>query len=69
VARQAASFSRLGLYTRPAVVNGAAGAVTIRDGRPFSVAGFTVRQGKIVEINILADPERLRALDLALLDP
>jgi RNA polymerase sigma factor (sigma-70 family) len=69
VARQASSFSRLDLYTRPAVVNGAAGAVTTRDGRPFSVAGFTVRRGKIVEINILADPERLRRLDLALLDP
>jgi RNA polymerase sigma-70 factor (ECF subfamily) len=70
VARQALSFSRLDLYTRPAVINGAAGAVTTRDGRPFSVAGFTVcRGGKIVEINILADPERLRGLDLALLDP
>jgi RNA polymerase sigma-70 factor (ECF subfamily) len=65
VARQAVSFSRLGLYTRPAVVNGGAGAVTTRDGRPFSVAAFTVRRGgKIVEINILADPGRLRGLDL-----
>lgn len=66
VARQALSFSRLDVSTRPAVVNGAAGAVSIRDGRPVSVAGFTVSPGgKIVEINILADPERLRGLDLA----
>jgi RNA polymerase sigma factor (sigma-70 family) len=69
VARQALSFSRLDFYTRPAVVNGGAGAVTTRDGRPFSVAAFTVgRGGKIVEINILADSERLSGLDLALLD-
>lgn len=66
VASQALSFSRLDVSTRPAVVNGAAGAVSIRDGRPVSVAGFTVSPGgKIVEINILADPERLRGLDLA----
>jgi RNA polymerase sigma factor (sigma-70 family) len=69
IARQAVSFSRLGLYTRPVVVNGGAGAVTIRDGRPFSIAAFTVRRGgKIVEIDILADPERLRRLELDFLD-
>jgi hypothetical protein len=65
VARQALSFSRRGYDTRPAVVNGGAGAVTSRDGRPFSVAAFTVRRGgTIVEIDILADFERLRGLDL-----
>jgi hypothetical protein len=38
-------------------------------GRPYSVMGFTVRGGKIVEIDILADPARLRQLDLlAVLD-
>jgi ketosteroid isomerase-like protein len=70
VARQALSFSRLDLATRPAVVSGTAGAVTTSDGRLFSVAAFTVHQGgKIVEINILSDSERLRGLDLALLNP
>jgi RNA polymerase sigma factor (sigma-70 family) len=70
VARQALSFSRLDLDTRPAVVNGGAGAVTSRDGRPLSIAAFTVRRGgKIVEIDIVADPGRLRGLDLSLLDP
>lgn len=53
---------------RPAIVNGAAGAVAVRDGKPASVVGFTVRGGKIVEMDVLADPERLRQLDLAFLD-
>ena len=68
VAKQASSFARLAPYARPALVNGAAGAVVIRRGRPFSVAGVTVRGGKIVEIDILADPERLSRLDLTVLD-
>jgi len=55
--------------TRPALVNGVAGIVSWSpDGRPFSVMGFTVRGGKIVEIEVIADPERLSRLDLALLD-
>jgi RNA polymerase sigma-70 factor (ECF subfamily) len=66
VARAALSFSNLELYVQPALINGAAGTVSIRDGRPFSVAGFTVRGGKITQIDILADPERLRRLDLTI---
>jgi RNA polymerase sigma-70 factor (ECF subfamily) len=53
---------------RPALVNGAAGVVFAAGGRPFAVVGFTVRRGRIVEIDILADPERLRRVDLAVLD-
>jgi RNA polymerase sigma factor (sigma-70 family) len=68
VAGQALTYSRLGLVMHPALINGAAGGVSTRDGRPFSVGGFTVRHGKIVEIDILADPERLRRLDLTVLD-
>ncbi|HEY6775105.1 MAG TPA: RNA polymerase sigma factor SigJ [Thermoleophilaceae bacterium] len=68
VAAQALTYSRLGLVMHPALINGAAGGVSTRDGRPFSVGGFTVRGGKIVEIDILADPERLRRLDLTVLD-
>ena len=64
----AQAYSRLGLLMQPALVNGAAGAVSTLDGEPFSVGGFTVRGGKIVEIDILADPERLRRLDLTILD-
>jgi RNA polymerase sigma factor (sigma-70 family) len=69
VAEQALAFAqRLGPFARPALVNGAAGIVAAPGGRPVSVLGFTVRGGKIVEIDILADPARLRQLDLAVLD-
>ena len=47
------------LTIQRALVNGAAGVVSMRDGRPFSVVAVTVRGGRIVEIDILADPERL----------
>ena len=69
VARRAQSFSRLGLLRLPVLVNGAAGLVCMLDGEPFSVMAFTVRAGKIAEIDILADPERLSRLDLMWLDP
>jgi RNA polymerase sigma-70 factor (ECF subfamily) len=68
VANQAQMWSRVGLIPRRVLVNGAAGLVNIRDGQPFSVMGLTIRGGKIVEIDILADPERLARLDLAILD-
>ena len=68
VARQALLFSRVDLTIRRALINGAAGFISMRDGTPFSVGAFTVRGGSIVEIDILADPERLRRLDLTVLD-
>jgi RNA polymerase sigma factor (sigma-70 family) len=68
VAEQAFIFSRLFPFVRPAIVNGAAGVVVAPGGRPFSVMGFTVRGGKIVEIDVLADPGRLEQLELAVLD-
>jgi len=71
MANQALTFSRLGgpeLLAQPALVNGAVGRVVFRGGQPFSVMGFTVRGGKIVEIDILADPEHLVRLDLSVLD-
>jgi RNA polymerase sigma factor (sigma-70 family) len=68
VASQARAFSRLDLVVHPALVNGAVGAVTTRDGRPFSVGAVTVRDGKIVELDFLSDPERLAQLDLTVLD-
>jgi RNA polymerase sigma factor (sigma-70 family) len=64
VAGQAGAFSQLGLETRPAVVNGVAGTVALRDGRPFSVSAVTVRDGRIVAMDILADPDRLDRLGL-----
>ena len=69
VANQALIYSRLAPFSQPALVNGAAGAVTAPGGEPLAIMGFTVARGKIVEIDILADPERLGRLDLrAVLD-
>jgi RNA polymerase sigma factor (sigma-70 family) len=68
VAARALTFARLSPFVRPALVNGAAGVVVAPRGKPFSVMGFTVAGGKIVEIDAITDPERLRALDLAVLD-
>ena len=68
VARRAMLFAQLGLLTHPALVNGVAGAVTTRDGVAVSVGAFTVRGGKVVALDILADPDRLRTLDLTILD-
>jgi RNA polymerase sigma-70 factor (ECF subfamily) len=68
VAARALTFARLSPFVRPALVNGAAGVVVAPRGKPFSVMGFTVVGGKIVEIDAITDPERLRALDLAVLD-
>ncbi len=67
VAQGARTFAQLARSARPVLVNGAAGLIVTQQGRPVSVAGFTVRHGKIVEIDILADPERLRQIDLSLL--
>ncbi len=65
VAEQALAYARrLGPVARPALVNGAAGIVAAPGGQPISVLGFTVTGGRIVEIDILADPERLSRLDL-----
>ena len=60
--------SQVDLTTRRALVNGAPGIVTIRDGRPFSVGAFTVKNRKIVEVDFLADPARIARLDLNVLD-
>ncbi len=65
VAQQAQVFSRLAETVQPVLVNGTAGIVSwLRDGRPLSVMGFTIRDTKIVEIDVLGDPARLRRLNL-----
>ncbi|WP_190813318.1 sigma-70 family RNA polymerase sigma factor [Saccharopolyspora pogona] len=61
-------FSQIAELTRPAIVNGAPGAVAISEDRPISLAAFTVARGKVVALDILADPDRLRDLDLTFLD-
>jgi RNA polymerase sigma-70 factor, ECF subfamily len=64
----AETFSGRARVARPALVDGAAGAVWASGGQPRVVFGFTISDGKIVEIELLADPERLAQLDLAILD-
>jgi RNA polymerase sigma-70 factor (ECF subfamily) len=63
VAEQAVMFSRLAPYVQPALVNGAAGAIVAPDGKLTTVMAFTIQNAKITEIDILADPARLRRLN------
>jgi RNA polymerase sigma-70 factor (ECF subfamily) len=65
VARQARGFP--GAIVRPALVNGAAGAVITVRGRPIAILGFTVVGGRIVEIDGIAEPERVRRVAAAVL--
>jgi RNA polymerase sigma factor (sigma-70 family) len=67
VASQALGFARRARFARLALVDGAVGLVVTPPGRPSLVLGFTIRRGRIAAIDILADPERLRRLDVALL--
>jgi RNA polymerase sigma factor (sigma-70 family) len=68
VLEQVLSYAGGARFARPALVNGTAGFVVAPRGRPVAVAGFTVAHGKVVEIDLLADPERLRRLDMTVLD-
>lgn len=66
VASGALGFQKLGFVSRRALVNGAPGVVSFAGETPVSVVGFTIAHGRIVEMNILSDPTRLRRLDLTL---
>jgi RNA polymerase sigma factor (sigma-70 family) len=69
VAAQAATFSKLGLSNQVVLVNGNIGLMSrLPDGRLFAVLGFTIAGDKVVEIDILADPDRLGRLDLPALE-
>jgi RNA polymerase sigma-70 factor (ECF subfamily) len=68
IARQALTWSQVGLTMHRALINGAAGAITARNGEPASVGAFAISNGKIVEIDILADPAFLHRLDPTILD-
>ena len=63
-AQVAGTFSGRARAARPALVNGAAGLVWAHRGEPRMVFGFTISGGKIVAIDLLADPQRIRQLDL-----
>jgi RNA polymerase sigma factor (sigma-70 family) len=69
VAEGALTFARIAQSAQLALVNGAPGIVgRLPNGGPMAVLGFAVSGGKIVEIDILADPTRLRQLDLTVLE-
>jgi RNA polymerase sigma factor (sigma-70 family) len=68
VARQTLSIASIAAPKHPVLVNGAAGVVITLRGQPVAVMGFTVSGGKIVEMNSIVDPERIRRLDLSVLD-
>jgi RNA polymerase sigma factor (sigma-70 family) len=64
VASQALLWSRVDLSVRRVLINGAPGVVTFLHGKPFSIAAVTIRNGKILEMDFLTDPERIAQLDL-----
>jgi RNA polymerase sigma factor (sigma-70 family) len=68
VARGALSYSGRAASSHLLLVNGAIGTAWFQDGRLAVVSTLSVENGKVVSIDIIADPERLRGLDLGLLD-
>jgi hypothetical protein len=67
-ARRALSYSEGVRFAEPVLINGAAGIVVAPNGRLSGVLSFTVKGGKIIQIDVIDDPARLRKLDLAVLD-
>lgn len=65
VAAQAHSYAYLARSAQPVLVNGTPGFLVAPHGRPLALIGIAIRDDKITEIDILADPERLSRLDLA----
>jgi RNA polymerase sigma-70 factor (ECF subfamily) len=53
----------------PALIDGVVGAVVAADGQPRIAVGFTIADGKIVGIDVVAEPGQLRELDVAILNP
>ncbi|MGH3210971.1 MAG: RNA polymerase subunit sigma-70, partial [Trebonia sp.] len=69
VAGRAAMFAGLAARVRPVLVNGVPGVLAVTaDGSPMAVMAFTVVDGHIAEIDSIADPERLAALNLRIAD-
>jgi RNA polymerase sigma-70 factor (ECF subfamily) len=63
----AETFSGRARAARPALVDGTPGLVWMRHGRAHMVFGFTIANGKVVKIDLIADPERIGELDLTVL--
>jgi RNA polymerase sigma-70 factor (ECF subfamily) len=69
VARGAIAWSGGARFTQLALVNGAVGVVIAPRGRLFGVGLFSIRDGRIVEMDLIADPVRLQGFDLSVLSP
>jgi RNA polymerase sigma factor (sigma-70 family) len=67
VARQARLGANPAAMLHPALINGAAGVVITLGGQPHGVMAFTVVNDKVVELDIIADPERIRRVASAVL--
>jgi RNA polymerase sigma-70 factor (ECF subfamily) len=65
VASQARTAKQLAPFVKHALINGTPGAVIAPRDQVVSIMSFVVRAGRIAEIHVLGDPQRLRALDLA----
>lgn len=59
VARQARLGARPDYDVHPVLVNGTAGVVITRKGRPFAIMAFTVSDDRIIEIDSIGNPERV----------
>ncbi len=64
VASNAVMFARFAAAAHPVFVNGFPGVLAMAEGKPLSLMAFTVKDGKIVALDILTDPERLARIDL-----
>jgi RNA polymerase sigma-70 factor (ECF subfamily) len=62
VVAQAQRYAELARFAQPVLVNGLPGVMVVRDGQPLSLLSVHVRDGKIIELDIIADPERLERL-------
>ncbi len=69
VIAQAQRFAPLGRFARPVLVNGGPGFLVARDGEPLALMAVTVHDGRITEMDVLADPDRLARLDLSAVLP
>jgi RNA polymerase sigma factor (sigma-70 family) len=69
VIAQAQRFTPLGRYAQRVLVNGGPGALVVTQGKPLALASITVVNGKITELDFLADPDRLASLDLTAVLP
>ena len=67
VAKNALAFSERSQFTRPVLVNGNVGVVMAPNGRLLGVGRMVIRDGRITEVDLIADPERLAALELSVI--